>query len=387
LKTASPRDAKAEGICWMMRCSDEVKDRKSFWSRDSAPPDFHMYETAWFSADMQRPDSDQSLWDRFVSSICWFRNEVVFQLSDKLIFWFYEDDREIKHLRHDRTKMIDESSTHDMIESKMIEHEELWMRQLNLRRNEDLDLRWTSVDEIIDGLIDGILRVENFYIMRWIFHLDLADRDSNSFFSPVNKIRQFIFDLVMQCINSFCNFFVMNIKSIVFWKWRVFQMTMFEKRMNLNCVCWTTFRSWFVASCWIDFIASLYKKWCELKFFNKMCFSLSFKQSLTIFMTINALRVRLEMSRAEIDSNNSISIFELKSIRIESQQFESFNFDSNRFQFETNSIKINDSQKKNSSFVLIMIICNSRFTNYNVVLLSSSSHYIINHILNIFILN
>jgi hypothetical protein len=26
--------------------------------------------------------------------------------------------------------------------------------------------------------------------MRWIFHLDLANRDSNSFFSPVNKIRQ-----------------------------------------------------------------------------------------------------------------------------------------------------------------------------------------------------
>ncbi len=40
----------------------------------------------------------------------------------------------------------------------------------------------------------------------------------------------FIFDLVMQCINSFCNFFVMNIKSIVLWKWRVFQMIMSEKK-------------------------------------------------------------------------------------------------------------------------------------------------------------
>jgi hypothetical protein len=115
---------------------------------------------------MRRFDFDQSLWDRFVSSICWFRNEVVFQLSDKLIFWFYEDDREIKHLRHDRTKMIDESSIHDMIESKIIEHEELWMKQLNLHENEDLGLRWTSIDElideIIDGLIDRILRVGNF---------------------------------------------------------------------------------------------------------------------------------------------------------------------------------------------------------------------------------
>ncbi len=101
----------------------------------------------------------------------------------------------------------------------------------------------------------------------------------------------FIFDLVMQCINSSCNFFVMNIKSIVFRKWRVFEMTMFEKRMNLNCVYWTTFKNRFVASCWIDFVASLYKKWCRLKFFNKMCFSSSFKQSLTVFMTISVLRV------------------------------------------------------------------------------------------------
>jgi hypothetical protein len=37
--------------------------------------------------------------------------------------------------------MIDKSSIHDMIESKMIEHEELWMKQLNLRENEDLDLQ------------------------------------------------------------------------------------------------------------------------------------------------------------------------------------------------------------------------------------------------------
>jgi hypothetical protein len=28
LKTASPRDAKAEGVGWMMRCSGEVGDRK-----------------------------------------------------------------------------------------------------------------------------------------------------------------------------------------------------------------------------------------------------------------------------------------------------------------------------------------------------------------------
>jgi hypothetical protein len=40
----------------------------------------------------------------------------------------------------------------------------------------------------------------------------------------------FIFDLVMQCINSSCNFFVMKIRSIVLWEWRVFQIIMFEKK-------------------------------------------------------------------------------------------------------------------------------------------------------------
>ncbi len=89
-----------------------------------------------------RFDYDQSLWDRFVSSICWSRNEAVLQLNDELIFWFYEDDREIKHLRHDRTKIIDEWSIHDMIESKMTEHEELWMRQLNPRGTETSILEW-----------------------------------------------------------------------------------------------------------------------------------------------------------------------------------------------------------------------------------------------------
>jgi hypothetical protein len=72
-----------------------------------------MYETTWFSADMQRLDSDQSLWDRFVSSICWLRNEAVLQLSNELILrrWSrdqasqarsYEDGRWVKHSRHDQ---------------------------------------------------------------------------------------------------------------------------------------------------------------------------------------------------------------------------------------------------------------------------------------------
>ncbi len=45
------------------------------------------------------------------------------------------------------------------------------------------------------------------------------------------------------------------------------------------------------------------------------------------------------MSRIRIDPNESISSFDSKSTRIESQEFESFNFDSNRFQFSSNSVK------------------------------------------------
>ncbi len=52
------------------------------------------------------------------------------------------------------------------------------------------------------------------------------------------------------------------------------------------------------------------------------------------------------MGRAGIDSNDSIPTFELKSIRIESQEFESFNFHSSRFQLETNSVEINVFHKK-----------------------------------------
>jgi hypothetical protein len=129
-----------------------------------------------------------------------------------------------------------------------------------------------------------------------LFHVRRR-RDSFLFTIIINFVKieiwfelWFIFDLVMQYINSFCNFFVMKIKSIVFLKWRVFQMTMFEQRMNLNYVCWATFKNWFVASCWIDLVASFHREWCRLKSFNKMCFSSSLKQFLTIFMIVSALR-------------------------------------------------------------------------------------------------
>jgi hypothetical protein len=80
---------------------------------------------------MRRPGPDQPLWDRSVPSICWPRNEAVLQLSDELIFWSYGDGRGVKHPRHGRTEMADGSSTHGMTEPEMIEHGDLWMRQLN----------------------------------------------------------------------------------------------------------------------------------------------------------------------------------------------------------------------------------------------------------------
>jgi hypothetical protein len=172
-----------------------LNDEMQRWSEKSKEFLITWLSIIWFSyvctrrLDFLQICNDSTLINRFeIDSYRQFVDlemKSFFQLSDKLIFWFYEDDREIKHLKHDCTKMIDESSTHDMIESKMIEHEELWMRQLNLREDEDLGLRWTSIDE----LIDEFLRNWNFYIMRWIFHLDLADKDSNSFYSSVNKIR------------------------------------------------------------------------------------------------------------------------------------------------------------------------------------------------------
>ncbi len=88
----------------------------------------------------------------------------------------------------------------------------------------------------------------------------------------------FISNLIMQWMNFCCSFFVMNIKSIVLWKWRVFQIIMFTNKANRNWTCWTTFKNWFVASCWINLVASLHSEWCRLKFLKKICFSSSFKR-------------------------------------------------------------------------------------------------------------
>jgi hypothetical protein len=101
----------------------------------------------------------------------------------------------------------------------------------------------------------------------------------------------FIFDFVMQLISFFCSSFVMNTKSIVLWKWRVFQMIVSEEKVNRNCACWTTFNNWFVVSCEINLIASLHNEWCRLKSFNNMCSSSSSRRFLTISIVASVLRV------------------------------------------------------------------------------------------------
>jgi hypothetical protein len=104
-------------ICWMMRCSDEVKNRKNFWSRDSASSDFHMYETTWFSAfvtirlwsialrSIRIVNLLISKWSRFAAQWRadllilrrWSRNQASQARS-------YEDNRWVKYSRHDRVE-------------------------------------------------------------------------------------------------------------------------------------------------------------------------------------------------------------------------------------------------------------------------------------------
>jgi hypothetical protein len=107
-------------FCWMVRCSGEVGDRKGSWSRDSAPPDFHMYvrdglifcryATARPWSTALRPVRTVNLlapkWSRFFSAQWqadllilrrWSRNQAPQARP-------YEDDRWVKHSRHGRAE-------------------------------------------------------------------------------------------------------------------------------------------------------------------------------------------------------------------------------------------------------------------------------------------
>ncbi len=87
--------------------------------------------------------------------------------------WSYGDGRWVKHPRHDRAG---DDRARRALNGAV---KPPWGR----RPRPQVDLgRWAHRWVFGDW---------NFYIMRWIFHLDVAGRDSsNSFFSSVNKIRQ-----------------------------------------------------------------------------------------------------------------------------------------------------------------------------------------------------
>jgi hypothetical protein len=95
------------------------------------------------------------------------------------------------------------------------------------------------------------------------------------------------FDLIMQCINFFCNFVNMKIKCIMLHELRVFHVIVFDESVKSNWAWWTTSRNWSIASCCVDFVESLHKKWCKLKFFKIMCFFWSFNCFLIVSMTSN----------------------------------------------------------------------------------------------------
>jgi hypothetical protein len=141
--------------------------------------DFFMHERLDFESNLLIWDDSycrffiNQLTSRRVVLWSFNRNDVLksrWFLSYLLIF---EDNRWVKHTRHNRVE--DDRAQRALNEAVKFSWE---------RRSEFSDV---SIDE----LINKILEVKIFYIMRWISHLDLADRDSsNSFFSSVNKIRQ-----------------------------------------------------------------------------------------------------------------------------------------------------------------------------------------------------
>jgi hypothetical protein len=95
------------------------------------------------------------------------------------------------------------------------------------------------------------------------------------------------FDLIMQCINFFCNLSNIKIKFMMLHELRVFHVIVLDESVRRNWVWWTTFKSWFVALCCVDLAKSLHKEWCKLKFFKMMCFFSSFNCFLIVSMTNN----------------------------------------------------------------------------------------------------
>jgi hypothetical protein len=165
--------------------------RKNSWSRDSASSDFHMYVRndlifcryatirLWLIAlrSIRIVNLLISKWSRFAAQ--WRIDLLILRRwswDQAFQTRSYEDDRWVKHSRHDR---VEDDRARRALNEKV---KSSWERRSRSQMNLD---RWVH---------RWVFENWNFYTMRWIFHLDLADRDSNSFFSPINKIRQTVIE-------------------------------------------------------------------------------------------------------------------------------------------------------------------------------------------------
>jgi hypothetical protein len=99
----------------------------------------------------------------------------------------------------------------------------------------------------------------------------------------------FNFDRIMQCWSLFCSSSNMKIKFVMLHKLRVFHVIVFNESVKRNWIWWMTLKSWFVASCCVNFAKSLYKKWCKLKSFKIIWFFSSFNCSLIVSITNNVV--------------------------------------------------------------------------------------------------
>ncbi len=86
-----------------------------------------------------------------------------------------------------------------------------------------------------------------------------------------------------QCVTYVGKRFVMNIKSIVLIEFFVFQMMMFCDKQNCMCVMLKISINWSTATCCVKRIEFDHNEWCKLKFFNKTCFTSSFKKRFIVF--------------------------------------------------------------------------------------------------------
>ncbi len=103
---------------------------------------------------------------------------------------------------------------------------------------------------------------------------------------------------VVQCFNRFVKWFVMNVRSMMLIKLRVFQMMNSLDRVKVRLRFFIISKRSFVATCCVERDESLQKKWCRLKSLNNMWWF--FEASImirSIFDNVN----ELSLNEYEID--------------------------------------------------------------------------------------